>query len=76
MVTTTFAELAGGGFPGIKTSEWLIVDQETITQFGLLTLDPDLNHIDAEWATANSPFGGPIAFGFQSRSICPVLPTL
>lgn len=68
-MTITFAELVNGGFSGSKVSEWLSVDQETITQFGLLTRDPDLNHIDAEWATANSPFGGPIAFGFQSLSM-------
>jgi len=68
-MTTTFAELFNGGFSGSKVSDWLTVDQETITRFGLLTRDPDPNHIDAEWATANSLFGGPIAFGFQSLSM-------
>lgn len=69
IATTAYAEIASGGFLGTRSSEWLTVDQETITQFGLLTRDPDRNYIDAEWAAANSVFGWPIALGFQSLSM-------
>lgn len=65
----TFAELARGALNGPRWSQDLLIDQQTTTAFGHLTLDPDLNHIDADWAAAHSPFGGPIVFGFQSLAM-------
>lgn len=65
----TFADLAANRFGAAKQSEWLAMDQDTITRFGMLTLDPDRNHIDPVFAAAHSPFGGPIAFGFQSLAM-------
>lgn len=64
-----FASLAAGDFPGTRTSDWLEVDQQTITSFGLLTRDPDPFHIDPQLAAEQNPFGGPIAFGFQTLAM-------
>lgn len=53
----------------IGTSRWLEVPQQRITDFGLLTEDPDPMHIDAAWAAAHSPYGQTIAFGFLTMSL-------
>ena len=34
-----------------------------------MTRDLDPNHIDADYAKRNSPFGGPVLFGFQTLSM-------
>lgn len=53
----------------IGKSSWIKVTQELITNFGHLTKDPDLAHIDPEWAEQHSPFGTTIAFGFLTVSL-------
>jgi acyl dehydratase len=53
----------------LGVSDWLVIDQEMISDFGRITRDPDPMHIDPEWAAKNSPFGGTIAFGFQTMSL-------
>ncbi len=65
----TFAEAERFVGESLGTSEWHVVSQESIGAFGEVTLDPDPNHIDPDWARENSPFGGPIAFGFQTLSL-------
>ncbi|GAA0313166.1 MaoC family dehydratase [Sphingomonas oligophenolica] len=50
-------------------SDWLVVDQDMISRFGELTLDPDPMHMDPEWAKANGPYGGTIAYGFLTISL-------
>ena len=50
-------------------SDWHVVSQENIKAFGDVTLDPDPNHVDPEWAREHSPYGYPIAFGFQTLSL-------
>lgn len=57
--------------PGLEigTSSWIEVTQAMISDFGAVTLDPDLMHIDPEWAAANGPFGGTIAFGFLTIAL-------
>ena len=64
-----YRDLANGDFGPERVSDWFTISQEDITRFGLLTRDPDPHHIDADWAAANSPFGKPIAFGFQSLAM-------
>lgn len=64
-----FADLFSDAAKSIRESEWLVIPQNDIEAFGQLTRDPDPNHIDADWARAHSPFGGPIAFGFQTLSM-------
>lgn len=53
----------------IGVSNWLLVDQDMIDDFGRITRDLDPMHIDPEWAAKNSPFGGTIAFGFLTMSL-------
>lgn len=60
--------LARVGQP-IGTSRWIDVTQERITGFGHVTEDPDRMHIDPAWASANSPYGETIAFGFLTVSL-------
>jgi acyl dehydratase len=50
-------------------SDWLVIDQDMISRFGELTLDPDPMHMDPEWAKANGPYGGTIAYGFLTISL-------
>ena len=64
-----FADLLGGVATSVRTSEWLMIPQVDIDDFGRVTRDPDPNHIDPAFARAHSPFGGPIAFGFQTLSM-------
>lgn len=50
-------------------SDWLVIDQAQIDTFSAVTFDPDLMHIDPDWASANSPYGTTIVFGFQTLSL-------
>jgi acyl dehydratase len=66
------ADEVGPGFTPnsvIGPSKWVTITQELIDGFARYTLDPDPFHMDPEWATTNSPFGGTIAFGFQTMSL-------
>lgn len=53
----------------IGVSDWLLVTQEMVSQFGAVTRDPDPMHIDPDWAAVNGPYGGTIAFGFLTMSL-------
>jgi len=53
----------------IGVSRWHIVSQQEICDFASATHDLDPNHIDPDWAREHSPYGFPIAFGFQSLSL-------
>jgi acyl dehydratase len=50
-------------------SPWVKVDQAMISEFAAATRDPDPMHIDPEFAVANGPYGGTIAFGFLTVSL-------
>jgi len=65
------ADPFAGYLPGqdIGVSRWLEVSQAMIDQFGAVTHDPDPMHINPQWAAANGPYGGTIAFGFLSLSL-------
>ena len=54
-------------------SEWLTVTQEMIDKFADATGDHQWIHVDVERATRESPFGGPIAHGYLTLSLGPVL---
>jgi len=53
----------------IGVSDWFTVDQGRIDFFGAATYDPDPQHDDPAWATAHSPYGHTIAYGFQTLSM-------
>ena len=51
----------------------LEVTQEMIDRFADLTGDRQWIHVDVERARRESPFGGPVAHGFLTLSLLPVL---
>ena len=66
----TAADVVGQTF----TSGWHEIDQASIQTFGQVTKDPDPHHVDPEFCKDNSPWGAPIAFGFQTVAmITPML---
>ncbi len=56
----------------IGTSEWMLIDQDRVNKFAEATGDFQFIHVDPERAKL-TPFGGPIAHGFLSLSLLPVL---
>lgn len=54
-------------------SDWLEITQERVNQFADATGDHQWIHVDPERAAAESPFGGPIAHGYLTLSLGPVL---
>ena len=67
--TTTIAELPGLAGTTLGTSDWLEVTQERVDTFADATGDHQWIHVDVERATAESPFGGPIAHGYLTLSL-------
>lgn len=50
-------------------SEWSEITQEQVNTFADATGDHQWIHIDVERATAESPFGGPIAHGYLTLAL-------
>lgn len=57
----------------IGVSDWLTVRQVDIDTFGAVTRDIEPMHNDPIWCVENSPFGKPIAYGFQTISMLTAL---
>src|SRR5262245_4085970 len=54
-------------------SEWHEITQERVNQFAEATGDHQWIHVDVDRATAESPFGCPIAHGYLTLSLLPAL---
>jgi acyl dehydratase len=54
-------------------SPWLEITQERVNLFADATGDHQWIHVDPERAKKESPFGGPIAHGYLTLSLAPVL---
>jgi len=54
-------------------SDYLEVTQERVNQFADATGDHQWIHVDPERAAKESPFGGPIAHGYLTLSLGPML---
>ena len=65
-------ELFGMVGQNVGTSEWMLIDQDRVNKFAEATGDFQFIHVDPERAKL-TPFGGPIAHGFLSLSLLPVL---
>ena len=50
-------------------SDWVTITQEQVNTFAEATGDHQWIHVDPERATAESPFGGPIAHGYLTLSL-------
>ena len=54
-------------------SDWVTVTQDQVNLFAEATGDAQWIHVDVDRATAESPFGGPVAHGFLTLSLLPRL---
>lgn len=72
MATIAFADLATKVGEHLGSSDWHHVTQEQVNLFADATGDHQWIHIDVERAKAG-PFGGPIAHGYLTLSLAPVL---
>ncbi|MHA1357258.1 MAG: MaoC family dehydratase [Candidatus Helarchaeota archaeon] len=57
----------------LGVSDWHLVTQEEINMFADATGDHQWIHVDVERAKQESPYGGPIAHGYYTISLAPVL---
>jgi acyl dehydratase len=56
-----------------RVSAWVEIDQPNVDRFAEATGDRQWIHVDPQRARRESPFGGPIAHGFLTLSLIPVL---
>ena len=54
-------------------SEWMEVTQDRVNLFADATGDHQWIHVDIERARRESPFGGPVAHGYLTLSLIPML---
>ena len=54
-------------------SDWMEITQDQVNLFAEATGDHQWIHTDPERATKESPFGGPIAHGYLTLSLAPML---
>jgi acyl dehydratase len=54
-------------------SDWVEIDQQRVNTFADATGDHQWIHVDPERAAKESPFGGPIAHGYLTMSLGPML---
>ena len=57
----------------LGVSDWMTISQEHINQFADATGDHQWIHIDVERAKKESPMGGPIAHGYLTLSLIPMM---
>ena len=68
-MTTTLAELPSLKGSALGSSEWFEITQDRVNTFADATDDHQWIHVDAERATRESPYGGPIGHGFLTLSL-------
>ena len=54
-------------------SDWVTITQEQVNLFAEATGDHQWIHVDPDRARRESPFGGPIAHGYLTLSLIPML---
>jgi acyl dehydratase len=57
----------------LGTSEWVEISQKRVDTFAEATGDYQWIHVDVVRAREESPYGGPIAHGYLSLSLLPML---
>jgi len=57
----------------LGSSDWVLITQERVDTFADATGDHQWIHVDVDRARAESPYGGPIAHGYLSLSLLPML---
>src|SRR3954465_10715094 len=72
-VLASAADIGAAVGQELGVSDWLTVTQERVNNFADATGDHQWIHVDVERAERESPFGGPIAHGYLSLSLLPML---
>jgi acyl dehydratase len=57
----------------LAVGDWIEITQSRIDQFATATEDRQWIHVDAARAAIESPYGAPIAHGFLTLSLVPVM---
>lgn len=57
----------------VAVSDWVLIDQDRINRFAEATGDFQWIHLDAERCARESPFKVPIAHGYLTMSLIPML---
>jgi acyl dehydratase len=70
---SVLAQLQGQIGAEIHVGEWVTVDQDRVSAFADATGDHQWIHLDAERAERESPYGAPVAHGFLTLSMLPML---
>ena len=65
----TLDELRGATGRHLGWTEWVDITQDRVDLFADATGDHQWIHVDVERATAESPFGGPIAHGYLTLAL-------
>jgi acyl dehydratase len=68
----SLADLSASVGQAFGPSDWLRIDQQTISEFARVTRDEQWIHMDAKRAAAG-PFGVTIVHGFLTLAVCPYL---
>ena len=71
-VFTSVDELRAAIGDDLGSGDWLEITQDRVNQFADATGDHQWIHVDPERA-ADGPFGGPIAHGYLTLSLLPML---
>jgi acyl dehydratase len=66
---TSLDDLRGAVGTHLGWTDWLDVTQDRVDLFADATGDHQWIHVDVERATAESPFGGPIAHGYLTLAL-------
>jgi acyl dehydratase len=69
----TFADMAALVGTDLGVSGWIEVDQTMIDLFAECTGDRQWIHVDVDRARRESPFGAPVAHGYLTLALIPVL---
>jgi acyl dehydratase len=69
----TFADMAALVGTDLGVSSWIEVDQTMIDLFAECTGDRQWIHVDIDRARRESPFGAPVAHGYLTLSLIPVM---
>ena len=62
-------DLRAAGGRHLGWTDWIEIDQERVNLFADATGDHQWIHVDVDRATAESPFGGPIAHGYLTLAL-------
>ncbi|MUM06730.1 MULTISPECIES: MaoC family dehydratase [unclassified Mycolicibacterium] len=70
---TSADDIVGSVGQELGVSDWVKVTQKQVDTFAEATGDHQWIHVDVDRAQRESPFGGPIAHGYLSLSLLPML---